>query len=71
MVNKNLPSNTIGLKSTHGRTMILKKIKWLLFFASDRTQTNFQWDLKSKKAAEKFDKHQQSKYISLPLHLKW
>ena len=45
MVNKNVRSNTIGLKSTHSWTMMLKKIQWLAFFASDRTQTCFYRDV--------------------------
>ena len=45
MVNNNVPSNTIDLKSTHDWTMMLKKIRWLVLFASDRAQTSFQGDV--------------------------
>ena len=52
--------------------MMLKKIKWLVFFASEKTQTCFQRDVRrkpfskqvtktGKKATERFDKHWQSK----------
>ena len=50
---KNIPySNTIGLKSTHGWTVMLRKIQWLVFFANGRTQTYFQWDIRRKPSSK-------------------
>ena len=37
-----------GLKRSHGWTMMLKKIQWLEFFASGRTQPCFQRDVRRK-----------------------
>ena len=49
-------SNTIGLRSTHGWTMMLKKIADLCFFASDRTQTCFQRDVRRKPFSKQVQK---------------
>ena len=59
-------------KSSHGWSMMLKKIQWLVFFASDKKSNLLSERCKKesflktgykkwKKDTEKFDKHQQSK----------
>ena len=53
---KNAPSNATGLKSTHGWTMMLKKIQRLVLFASDRTQTRFQRNVRKKPFPEQVTK---------------
>ena len=78
---KNVVSNTFGLKSTHCWTVMLKKIQRLVLFASDRTQTCFQRNVRKKpfpKQVTKTGKKPQRSLTStsilnvtsLPLHMK-
>ena len=68
MVKKNVPSNITDLKSTDVWTMMLKKIEWLVFFASDKTQICFQWDIIRKPFSRQVTKTGKKPLKSLTRH---
>ena len=68
VVNKNVPSNITDLKSTDVWTMMLKKIEWLVFFASDETQICFQWDIIRKPFSKQVTKTGKKPLKSLTRH---